>query len=149
MTTEKKTTTKKRGVRRRRPDWEKQQAEKMQILETENPPEHPPENPPEQTVKEAIPPKASLVSPPESTPVAQPIHPIGSHRDNAIVINDAGEINRALSIFFQTQNPNDIFIKRETVTKHNGHSFKVVSAEGPKGKHVQLWFDVTSLAIVL
>lgn len=149
----KKVTTKKRGMRRR--PVSKPEIHKESIPETkqEIPIERPViefsqvrenENKPDEVVKEAIPPLASLNTPPE---ISQIPARLGTQR-NPLPINDLNEIVRAFCVFFNAKHPDEIFIGNEQTIKVGKKTLKVCYATDSKDNKVQLWFDISSLSVL-
>lgn len=150
---------KKKAVRRRRPGWT---PEKGREAEQRNSSGITTKR--QSTVKkEAIPPQASIKEDSqiletekkvEETPkpktMVTPKPRLGT-QGNPIRVRQESDIIEAFTIFFQTNNPDDIFVKSERVVRdNNGNStFKVVHGEDVRsGLSIQLWFDITSFSVL-
>lgn len=147
MSSAKKKTTRKRGVRRRRPGWneEKEKEAKKKVpeittkrmVEIEKIQE-------EKQVEETKKQEQQVAEVREAQ--RQKAYRIGSQKNPIPVKKYESEILEAFMVFFQTSNQNDIFIKSEQTIKLKQRTLKAVYAEGPKGNKVMLWFDISSLS---
>ena len=160
-------TKRKRGTRRRRPGWTEEKGkeaeakyatgittkkqtkkEDSQILKTEKtevktpeplkvPKEQPALVPDVQHTEEVVKPQKKEANP-------QPAL-LGTER-NPIKISRDSDFTEAFLIFFQTRNRDDLFFKSETTIQKNGLPIRIIRCEGPKGKTVDLYFDISALS---